>query len=65
MQVGTASDCISFNLPVYVGESKAAEQKVSEAISMNQIYGKLIRVKGVIRDIQATPVVGVQVQEEN
>ena len=65
VQVGTASDCISFNLPVYVGESKAAEQKVSEAISMNQISGKIIRVKGVIRDIQATPVVGVQVQAEN
>ena len=27
VQVGTASDCISFNLPVYVGESKAANRK--------------------------------------
>ena len=62
LQVGTASDHIFFNLPIYVGVQKGGGQ-TSQATSLKaQAEGKVMQVTGTVRDIQATPLSGVKVQ---
>lgn len=64
LQVGTASDHILFNLPVYVGTRKGEGQTISAAAKA-KTNGRIIQVKGTVRDIQATPIAGVKVQFED
>lgn len=62
LQVGTASDRIHFNLPIYVGTRKGGTQGTSAVTMKSETAGKVIQVKGTVRDIQATPLDGVKVQ---
>ena len=64
LQVGTSSDRIYFNLPVYIGSSGKGGQTVSGTSFKSRTDGKVIQVKGTVRDIQATPLAGVKVQSE-
>ncbi|MCC8063203.1 MAG: glycoside hydrolase family 3 C-terminal domain-containing protein [Rikenellaceae bacterium] len=62
MQVGTASDRIYFTLPVEVGTREGGDAVVRQPeIKAAAGTGKTIGVKGVVRDVQATPVGGVRV----
>ena len=64
LQVGTSSDRIYFNLPVYIGSSGKGGQTVSGTSFKSRTDGKVIQVKGTVRDIQATPLARVKVQSE-
>ena len=62
IQIGTSSDRISFKLPIYVGKKVPAGYQTNETVVRKKdIGGHLIQVKGVVRDIQATPIVNVRV----
>ena len=65
LQVGTASDHILFNLPVYVGTQKGGSRTASDTSIKPKTSGKIIQVKGTVRDIQATPLAGVKVKSED
>lgn len=65
LQVGTASDCIFFNLPIYVGTRGNTETVSSETLKKTVANGRTIFVKGTVRDVQATPITGVKIQTEN
>lgn len=62
LQVGTASDHIFFNLPIYVGVQKGGVQTGQATSLKPETEGKVIQVTGTVRDIQATPLSGVKVQ---
>ena len=64
IQIGTASDHILFSLPVYVGTRRNGMQKMTSAVMREQTEGKIILVRGTVRDMQATPLAGVKVQPE-
>lgn len=57
--VGTSSENISFTLPVYLGQNKKNKNKDTEIAASDK--GKLIKIKGEVRDVQATPVKDVKV----
>lgn len=65
LQVGTASDHILFNVPIYVGTQKETEQAAYVASTKPKRSRHIIQVKGTVRDIQATPLAGVKVQSES
>lgn len=74
IQVGTASDNISYTIPVLVGNSDAATPEsasLSSAVNApavadkNAKLGKRVKISGCVRDIQATPVEGVSVSVPN
>ncbi|WP_342998989.1 glycoside hydrolase family 3 C-terminal domain-containing protein, partial [Bacteroides ovatus] len=61
IQVGNASDCILQKQVIGVGDISVAAVSVS-SMKQNQVKigtGKKITVRGVVRDVQATPVEGV------
>lgn len=62
LQVGTASDDILFNLPIYVGIQRGGDRDGPVAFLKPQMDGKVILVTGTVRDIQATPLSGVKIQ---
>lgn len=64
IQVGAASDNIYFKLPIYVGLQNSEEVVASEVKTKVTGTGKVIRIKGVVRDVQATPIAGVKVVVE-
>lgn len=62
IQIGTSSDRISFKLPIYVGKKVPVGYQTNETVVRKKdIGGHLIQVKGVVRDIQATPIVNVRI----
>lgn len=61
LQVGTASDHIFFNLPIYVGTQREGGRAGQAASLKVKTDGKVIQVSGTVRDIQATPLGGVKV----
>ena len=63
IQVGNASDCILQKQVIGVGDISVAAVSVS-SMKQNQVKtgtGKKITVRGVVRDVQATPVEGVRI----
>lgn len=64
LQVGTSSDLIYFNLPIYVGTFENCKQAVTSSSQKSRTDGKVIQVKGTVRDIQATPLTGVKIQSD-
>ena len=65
LQVGTASDQIHFNLPIYVGTRENIEPVSTETLKKTLTNGRTISVTGTVRDVQATPIAGVKIQVEN
>lgn len=68
IQVGTASDNIRHTIPVWVGERKA-DRGTDNTIAQNKkaSSGKNLRMRkisGCVRDIQATPIEGVEVTSD-
>lgn len=61
IEVGAASDDIRFVLPVTVGDYTVKAETKEKQEGQLQKQGAMIRVEGVVRDIQATPVAGVEV----
>lgn len=64
LQVGSSSENIASRIRVEVGESAShsADKSGNMAQETRQVNGKLIEIKGSVRDVQATPVHGVRVQ---
>lgn len=64
LQVGSSSENIASRVRIEVGESASILAQSSDAVKqeMRQVNGKIIEIKGCIRDVQATPVHGVRVQ---
>ena len=64
LQVGSSSESIASRIRVEVGESAShsADKSGNMAQEARQVNGKLIEIKGSVRDVQATPVHGVRVQ---
>lgn len=64
LQVGSSSENIASRVRIEVGESASIFAQSSDAVKqeMRQVNGKIIEIKGCIRDVQATPVHGVRVQ---
>ena len=64
LQVGSSSENIASRIRVEVGESAShsADKSGNMAQEARQVNGKLIEIKGSVRDVQATPVHGVRVQ---
>lgn len=62
--VGTSSDQIYYNLPIWVGLEafSEAEKNGLSAQQSPKAIGEIIQVDGCIRDVQATPISGVNVQ---
>ena len=63
IQVGNASDCILQKQVIGVGDISVAAVSVS-SMKQNQVKtgtGKKITMRGVVRDVQATPVEGVHI----
>lgn len=61
--VGTASDRISYTLSIWVGSGTTSVQRTSGQSDENlPLTGKIINIKGSVRDVQATPIVGVKIQ---
>ena len=73
LQVGTSSDNIFYKLPVYAGTTvsgsftnllSAGNDSLSElAPRKASELGRSIRIKGVVRDVQATPLKGVEIHD--
>lgn len=64
LQIGNSSENIASKIRIEVGESASHIANKSESIAQEilQVNGKLIEIKGTVRDVQATPVHGVRVQ---
>ena len=62
LQVGTTSDHILFNLPIYASTQRAVGQGDEVTSLKTKTEGKIIQVTGTVRDIQATPLGGVKIQ---
>lgn len=64
IEVGAASDDIRFVLPITVGEYRVplAVQVKQEKKQVKS--GVKIRIEGVVRDVQATPIAGVKVADQ-
>ena len=62
IQVGTSSDEIYHRFSIWVGDKK--NFSVENSLSENSIEasGEIIRIEGIIRDVQATPIAGVKVE---
>ena len=64
IEVGTASDDIAHTLRIYAGKEKAADKnscvKNAETVSHRPV-GKSMKVSGMTRDIQSTPVADVKI----
>lgn len=64
IEVGTASDNIAHTLRIYAGKGKAADTnscvKNAEKVSHRPV-GKSMKVSGMTRDIQSTPVADVKI----
>lgn len=62
IQVGTSSDEIYHRFSIWVGDKK--DSLVENSLSDNSIEasGEIIRIEGIIRDVQATPIAGVKVE---
>lgn len=64
--LGTSSEQISFKLPVYVGSHFTAKPQTEEiVVRKKNVGGRLMQVKGVVRDIQATPISNVKISSNN
>lgn len=61
LQIGAASDDIRYTLPVTVGDYIEKATITSDKKQQPVRQGVKIRVEGVVRDVQATPVSGVEV----
>ena len=64
LQVGSSSESITSRIRVEVGEPALVSSNTSESMAqeMRQVNGKIIEIKGCVRDVQATPVHGVRIQ---
>lgn len=64
LQVGSSSENIASRIRIEVGESVLTSPSLSESMDLEtrQVNGKIIEIRGCIRDVQATPVHGVRVQ---
>jgi len=64
LQVGSSSNNIASRIRIKVGEPASMSSQFSDAMKreMQQVNGKMIEIKGCVRDVQATPVDGVRVQ---
>ncbi len=61
LQVGTASDNISHYIRVSSGTCAASAAGKDEKKERDLAGGKIIEVKGEVRDVQATPISGVRI----
>ena len=64
LQVGSSSESITSRIRVEVGEPALVSSNTSESMAqeMRQVNGKIIEIKGCVRDVQGTPVHGVRIQ---
>lgn len=63
IQIGTASDDIRFVRKIWMGKpAQQTDPAEAETLPLAET-GKIIRIKGVVRDIQATPIKGVKVTD--
>lgn len=65
IQVGTSSDEIYYKLPVWVGNKPISLEENSLSKAPVITTGKIIRIEGIVRDVQATPIAGVKVKTIN
>ena len=65
IQVGTSSDEIYYKLPVWVGNKPISFRGKQFVKSPVITTGKIIRIEGIVRDVQATPIAGVKVKTIN
>ncbi len=61
LQVGTASDNISHYIRVSSGIQTASAANTDQKEERDLTDGKIIEIKGEVRDVQATPISGVRV----
>ncbi len=64
IQVGSASDCIYFNLPIHAGTKEIETQLERQSITDSQSSGDIIEISGTVRDVQATPLQGVLIKSD-
>lgn len=64
IQVGRASDDIKFNIPIYVGNKKNLTKTKIVQNDGKADKGKRIVVKGVVRDVQSTPIANVKLSSQ-
>lgn len=63
IEVGGASDNIAHTIRIYAGKNEAPKEKSAKTAERvaNKPVGKMIKVSGMVRDIQSTPVSGVKI----